>query len=291
MTPLITATEEKNRTDMSRSIKTGIAAASIAGLALTGCSASASDVPAFDDIEEAMWESMAASDAMAMTAVLPEAMASDAAIIEDMLGGDLTDLQIYGSLNESATAIRLGEDEDPIMSFFGDEVYVSMDMLFEAMGSTLPEVSQAEVEEMMGAFEGKYLDMSEEYPGDAETVDVSELLDQMRTAAESDQTDEVTGFNFHELQQEGSYMQLDMETEDTGWFYSIDGEGDQAIMNGEATQFLGVVSDHEAPRLERITKDGTRMEFTWDEEVDIPERPTEDQLVTEEDLMEVAMGQ
>lgn len=276
---------------MSRSIKTGIAAASIAGLALTGCSASASDVPAFDDIEEAMWESMAASDAMAMTAVLPEAMASDAAIIEDMLGGDLTDLQIYGSLNESATAIRLAEDADPIMSFFGDEVYVSMDMLSQAMGSTLPEVNQAELEEMMSAFEGKYLDVSEEYDAAAGTVDMANLLDQMRTAAESDQTDEVTGFNFHELQQEGSYMQLDMETDDTGWFYSIDGEGEQAIMNGEATQFLGIVSDHDAPRLERITNDGTRMEFTWDEEVDIPERPTDDQLVTEEDFMEIATGQ
>ena len=234
---------------------------------------------------------MAASDAMAMTAVLPEAMASDAAIIEDMLGGDLTDLQIYGSLNESATAIRLAEDADPIMSFFGDEVYVSMDMLSQAMGSTLPEVNQAELEEMMSAFEGKYLDVSEEYDAAAGTVDMANLLDQMRTAAESDQTDEVTGFNFHELQQEGSYMQLDMETDDTGWFYSIDGEGEQAIMNGEATQFLGIVSDHDAPRLERITNDGTRMEFTWDEEVDIPERPTDDQLVTEEDFMEIATGQ
>src|SRR5699024_6422839 len=114
---------------MSRSIRTILAAAAIGGVALTGCSPQASDVPAFDEVEPAMWEAMAASDAMGMTAVLPESMASDVAIIEELLGGDISDLQIYGSLNESATAIRLGEDSDPIMSFFGDEVYVSMGMM------------------------------------------------------------------------------------------------------------------------------------------------------------------
>ncbi len=275
---------------MSRSIRAGIAAAAIAGLALTGC-ARASDVPAFDEIEGAMWDSMAASEAMGMTAVLPEAMSSDAAIIEEMLGANLSDLQIYGSLDGAATALRLGEDQDPIMSFFGDEVFVSMDMMIEVMGSSLPQTERDQLSQMISEFAGKYIDVSEDYSAQADTISMADLLEQMRSAAESDQADEVTGFNFGELQQEGSYMQLDMETDDTGWFYSVDGEGDQAIMNGEAEQYIGVISDRDAPRLERINDGDTRMEFTWDDEVEIPQRPSDDQLVTEEDFMEMAMGQ
>ena len=86
-------------------------------------------------------------------------------------------------------------------------------------------------------------------------------------------------------------MQLDMETEDTGWFYHVDGEGEHAIMNGEATQTLGMTSDHDAPRLVRLTMDGSRMEFTWDDDVEIPQRPSDDQVVTEQDVMEATSGQ
>ncbi|MDN6457807.1 MAG: hypothetical protein L0K38_12290 [Yaniella sp.] len=267
---------------MSRSITTGVAAAAIASLALTGCGASASDVPAFEEIEGDMWESMAASEAVAMTAVLPEAMSSDAAIIEEMLGGNLSDLQIYGSLDESATAIRLGEDQEPIMSFFGDEVYVSMDMIQQTMNSSMAEEAE---------LEGKYLDISDDYDAASGTVDVADLLEDMRSTAESGGADEVTGFDFSQLQSEGSYMQLDMESDDTGWFYSIDGEDENAIMNGEAEQFIGLASDREAPRLLEIRDGDTSMDFSWDDEVEIPQRPSEDQLVTEEDVMGMALGQ
>lgn len=278
---------------MARSLKVGVAAAAIAGLVLTGCSPRASDVPAFDEIEPDMWEAMQSSEAMAMTAVLPEEMASDTAIIEDMLGGNLSDLQIYGALDGSGTAIRLGEDQDPIMSFFGDEVYVSMDMMLQAMSSS-PMADSAEAdlaEQLASEFEGKYLDISDDYAATGDTVDVADLLEEMRTAAESGEVDEVTGFNFSELQQEGTYMQLDMETDDTGWFYSIDGEDDTSIMNGEAEEYLGVITDRDAPRLERINSGDNRMEFTWDDEVEVPQRPSDDQLVTEQDFMAMVMGQ
>src|SRR5690625_2000324 len=149
---------------MSHSFRTGVVTVAIAGLALTGCSARASDVPAFADIEGDMWKAMAASEAVGMTAVLPQEMTSDAAVIEDMLGGDLSDLQIYGALEESATAIRLGENQEPIMSFFGDEVYVSMDMMLGTLKSSSAEAVEAELAEQLSTeFEGKYLEISEDY--------------------------------------------------------------------------------------------------------------------------------
>jgi hypothetical protein len=40
--------------------------------------------------------------------------------------------------------------------------------------------------------------------------------------------------------------------------------------------------------LDQIREGDHKMEFFWNDEVDIPERPTEDQLITEEDLMEMA---
>lgn len=273
---------------MSHSFRTGVVTVAIAGLALTGCSARASDVPAFADIEGDMWKAMTASEAVGMTAVLPQEMTSDAAVIEDMLGGDLSDLQIYGALEESATAIRLGENQEPIMSFFGDEVYVSMDMMLETMKSSSAEAVDAELAEQLSTeFEGKYLDISDDYDAATGAVDVAELLDEMRSAGESGQDDQVTGFSFGELQQEGSYMQLDMETDDTGWFYSVDGEDENAIMNGEAELYIAVLSDRDAPRLERIHSGDTRMEFTWDDDVEIPQRPSADQLVTEQDFMDM----
>lgn len=280
---------------MERSLKTGVAAAAIAGLALTGCSASASDVPEFDEIEGDMWGSMVSSDAMGMTGVVPEDMASDAPIIEDMLGGDLSDLEIYGSLDDSATAIRLGEDQDPIVSVFGDEVYVSTEMMLETMSSALmADATQAErdaLSQMTAEFDGTYIDISGEYDAATGGFDMAELLDEMRSAAEADRADEVTGFNFSELQQEGSYQQLDMDSDDTGWYYSVDGEDENAIMNGEAVHFIAITTDRDAPRLEKVRSGDTAMEFSWDDEVDIPQRPSEDQIVTEQDLMGLADGQ
>lgn len=279
---------------MSRSLKAAVAAAAIAGLVLTGCSARASDVPAFEDIEPDMWEAMESSQAVAMTAVLPEVMASDAAIIEEMLGGNISDLEIYGSLNESATAIRLG-DEDPIMSFFGDEVYVSMDMVWETMGDFMmaeAPVEQREMfEQMATEFEGKYLDVSDDYNATTDSVDVSDLLDEMRSAAEEGRADDVTGFNFDALHPDGEYAQLDNETDDTGWYYATQEMSEGDIMNGVVDEFIVVPTDRENPRLDRIREGENQMKFFWDEEVEIPERPTEDQLVTEEDFMEMAMGQ
>lgn len=272
---------------MSRSIRAVVTAAAIAGLALTGC-ASASDVPAFDDIEAQMWDSMAASEAMGMTGAVPDGMDEDTAVIEEMLGGSISELQIYGSLDGSATAVRFGEDQEPTMAFFGDDVYVSMDMMLQTMGSMLPEDQQ---EAITTEFAGKYADISDDFDATNQGLDMVDLLNQMRSAAESGQTDDVTGFNFGELNQEGTYMQLESESDDTGWFYSSDSEDETAIMNGESEQYIAVSTDRDAPRLEHIRNGETRMEFTWDDEVEIPQRPSDDQVVTEQDVMAMTSGQ
>ena len=268
--------------------------AAIAGLTLTACG-SDSDAPAFDDIEVNMWDAMSSADAMGITGTLPEAMASDAVIIEDMLGANVSDVQIYGSLTEPATAIRLGDDQEPIMYFFDDEVFVSWNMMVEVMTSPMgAEVSEAQLEEMRqntSEFDGKYIDVSENYASIADSMDMTQLLEQMRSAAESDQPDEITGLNFGDLQQEGAYMQVDMETEDTGWFYSIDGEDENAIMNGQAKQFIGIETDRDAPRLIEARNGESSMDFTWDDDVEVPERPSDDQILTEEDIRAAAVGQ
>lgn len=274
---------------MSRSIRTGLASAAILGLVLTGC-ARDSDAPAFDDIEPTMWESMSNADAMAMTAVLPESMADDP-MIEEILGGNLSNVEIYGSLNESATAMRLGEGEDPIVLFFGEDVYVSMETMWETMGSYLLTEAPAEqremIEQMAAGFEGKYLELSAEYDIN-DTVDMSEVLEEMRSAAEEGRADEVTGFNFSELQPEGEYARLDMETEETGWYYATQEMEEGDIMNGQVEKYIAIPTDRETPRLDQIREGDHKMEFFWNDEVDIPERPTEDQLITEEDFMSMA---
>ena len=274
---------------MSRSIRTGLASAAILGLVLTGC-ARDSDAPAFDDIEPTMWESMSNADAMAMTAVLPESMADDP-MIEEILGGNLSNVEIYGSLNESATAMRLGEGEDPIVLFFGEDVYVSMETMWETMGSYLLAEAPAEqremIEQMAAGFEGKYLELSAEYDID-DSIDMSEVLEEMRSAAEEGRADEVTGFNFSELQPDGEYARLDMETEETGWYYATQEMEEGDIMNGQVEKYIAIPTDRETPRLDQIREGDHKMEFFWNDEVDIPERPTEDQLITEEDFMSMA---
>ena len=67
----------------------------------------------------------------------------------------------------------------------------------------------------------------------------------------------MTGFDFSQLQSEGNYMQLIWKAM-TPLVLLIDGEGDNAIMNGEAEQFIGVASDREAPRLVEIADGDTR---------------------------------
>jgi hypothetical protein len=284
---------------MSRSIRTGIAAAAIAGLALTGCTARASDVPAFEDIEQDMWEAMESSEAVAITGLNPESVVteSDASMIGDVMGGDFSDLQVYGAMDGSATAISTGEGEAPIMSVFGEDVYVSMDMLFESLGDTMmagaSEEQRAQFDQLATTFEGSYLNVAEELEIDTDTVEtiqINDLLAEMRAAAEADRADEVTGFNFGDLQSEGSYQQLELEGDATGWYYSIHGVDEDGFMKDDSTEFIAVVTDREAPRLDHIRSGNTKMEFRWDDEVDLPQPPSEDQLVTEADFMEASLG-
>lgn len=278
---------------MARSFKTLIVSTAIAGLALTGCS-SGSDVPELSSIEATMWETMAGSDAMSITGGLPASMSDDAAIIEDMLGGNIADVQIYGSLDEAATAIRLSADQAPIMYFFGEDVYIELGTLLTSMDTAFPGIStpaeQEQLEQALAAFEGRYLDVSDGFGAAADTLDMGELLQEMRSAAEAGQPDPVTGFDFGQLQEAGSYQQLSVESDATGWFYSDIGLGENPDATSSAThgtfQYIAVTADDKAPRLAQVRNgEQSLMEFGWDDEVDVPERPSDDEIVTQEDVM------
>lgn len=278
---------------MARTFKALIATTAIAGLALTGCS-SGSDVPELSAIEPTMWEAMAASEAMSMTGGLPESMSGDAAIIEEMLGGNIADVELYGSLQESATAIRLGADQEPIMLFFGDDVYIEMGAVLNSMGTALAEnptaEQQAQLEQAATELAGRYLDVSDDFATAAQAVEMADLLVDMRGAAQAGEMDPVTGFDFGQLQPDGSYQQLSMDGDETGWFYSDTGLGENSSATADTFQYIAVTADDDEPRLEQVRNgEQSLITFDWDDEVQIPERPSDDQLVTQQDVM--SLGQ
>lgn len=271
-----------------------IAVVAVAGLVLTGCGGNSSDAPAFEDIEASMWESMANSEALSITGVLPDSMSGDAALVEEVFGGSVRDVEMYGSLQEQATAVRMGDNEEPFMVFFEDEAYVSFAMSIQAASAMFAEQAGGEelelLQQMSDDFAGKYIDVSEDYSAASDALGMADILESMRSSADSGQADQMTGFAFDQLQSEGAYMELSADSDETGWFYSVDGEDETSIMNGEAVEYIGVTSDHDSPRLQRMRDGETVVNFSWDDEVDTVEKPTEDQIVSEQDVMAAMMG-
>lgn len=304
--------------------------ASLSLIALTGCDGLSNggsgdgdndveDVPTLADIEDSMWDSMEESESVTMTADMEQIAAQDpegAAMFQEMLGSENMDFQFSGSLQESATSLKIGDEE--FMRIFGsDGVYMSSDAIFGILGAASSELSSEEQEvldEISGEVSGTWIDFSEEMQGDEdlEEMDLSVMLTEFRDGwdeGSSDDGDEEDSDSEDSDSEdadsdEGDAEESssdDSESGDSGSGISVDefkdAEGSLDERDGvdvwvyaEGDDELVVEADHDSPRMLSADDGEVSVTFSdWDE-TDAPEKPEDSDLLTEEDLNEIAGG-
>lgn len=252
---------------------------SAALVGVTACSGGGDpeEVPVFGDIEDTMWESMSEAESVTISADISAETQEDAfgsAMVEQMLGADVSEIAVYGSLDGSGSAMRFGE-EDFVRVFDGDTAYMSADRVVAMMtgwvGGDLGEEDQQAMEEFSDELEGQWLDYSDELSGDdLDDFEVSGLLESMRESWEEEDGDE-SPIQRSEISDEGVHEERDGEDV---WVYSGSEEGAELV----------IAADHDRPYILEVTDGSSAVELSGWDDTDAPERPDDSDLISEAEL-------
>lgn len=245
--------------------------------ALSACGDDVENPPNLSDIEDSMWDSMEDSDSVIITTDL--SALDESGDMEMFFGGEdgSSEISIYGDADGSATGVAFG-DEDTMLLFGDeeqvDEAYLAGSFMIEIteMFMGMGEVGDDEantMEEMENAVEGMWLDLSDDLSG-AEEITVREGILQSRDAWFGEATHE--GFlSADDVSDDGVHEERDGEDV---WVYA---EGDYELV---------VEADSDAPRIVSMTADGVTSTFSdWDE-TEAPERPSDDDILTEQEFQD-----
>lgn len=285
-------------TKMTTTKKTiGVLSIGALSFGLASCGDTAADEPvALADIEEAMWDSMEASDSVTVTVDLPamdeETSEAQSAAMVEMFGADFEQMSVYGAMDSSATAVSMGvaESGEEVMRVFGETVYMSVDFLLANAGAQmdLMEIGEEEGEEsdstlgdLRAEYDGKWLDMPFEAAG-AEGQTPADLIADLRAGWEADgegEDDEpVSGpMDKANLPQEGQPEERDGV--DVWVFASEDNDVE-----------LVVEADMDAPRILSASDGAVGMSFTeWDTS-GLPEEPAAEDVADENEVNDAMMS-
>lgn len=211
-------------------------------------------VPAFSEVEDAMWNAMLDADTVRVT-VQAEEIADN---IPEFFGIEANQLSWSTAVDGSRVSLHYGDNEDAVL-YFGQTVYMKGDVAFamyedafdEADISLLAE-DLADLWVLMDSFEGN----SAEYS----IIEAVERMqeDLARTVAD-----------------EGSLDELDA---DDVWMYPAE----------DADGWIKVAADRETPYLlESHSQDGTMTYSQWNA-AEVPAEPAREQVVTEQEVVDAA---
>lgn len=274
---------------------------SVALIALTGCgitfggegegegepnesSQSVEDVPALSDIADVMWDSMRDTGTVTLSADVHDLLGEDAQnvqLFEEMSDGGASEIQFYGSLKETATGMRIGDQE--LMRNFGDDgTYVSGDAIFNLLGNQnlgLSSAEQQQFDEIAAEFSDTWVDYSSEMQSDgsSDEMDLGVLFDELQQSWEGEDADVETPVDRDEISDEGTYEARDGQDV---WVYTGNEEGQELVIE----------ADHDAPKFVSVSEEGNVMSFTDWGSTEAPEKPDESQIMTEQEMEQQLTG-
>ncbi len=275
--------------------------ASVALVALTGCGAiagaegeeeneenngeSVEDVPALSEIDSQMWDSMQEAGTVTMTADVNEFLAEEdpqtAQMFEQMMGGENSEIQFFGSLDETATGMRFGDEE--LLRNLGDgEVYISADAIFNLLdGQSLglsPE-EQQQLDDAAAEFSDSWFDYSEEIQaeGDVEEIDLSVLFNDLQQSWKGEEADLDSPVEREQISDEGTH---EVRDEQDVWVYTGDEEGLELVLE----------ANHDSPKFVSLSSDDASVKFSDWGDTELPEQPEESQIMTEQDIEQQMSG-
>ncbi|NWN89536.1 MAG: hypothetical protein HLX51_13550 [Micrococcaceae bacterium] len=274
--------------------------ASLSLVALTGCSGimggegeegnneeaagNVEDVPALSEIDDQMWTSMEEAGNVTLTADLSAVAGEEPQAVEmfeQMGGGDLSDIRIYGALDGTASAMSLSEDD--LMRSFGEEgTFLSTDAIFNIISGQSMGLSSEEqqmFDDLKEEFAGSWIDYSNEMQaGDgSENFNVGVLFDELRDSWENGDDAEGTAVERGQISDEGTH---EVREENDVWIYTGQEEGQELVLQ----------ANHDAPMIASVSDEGATMHFSDWGETELPEQPDESQLMTEQDIQERMSG-
>ena len=265
---------------ISRSLLAATASASL--FVLAGCGGQGvEDVPALSEIDDLMWETMQQEGSVTMSTDLA-LIADGDPMVEQMFGG-ATDLSIYGALDGSATAVRVGEND--LMRVFGqDEAFLSGDALFamfEGEGMGLDASEQEQLESAAAELADSWIDFSSELSGSDEDFNIGELFSTLHDDWTGEEDSDDTPIDRSEISDEGTHeVRDDIDV----WVYPGEEEGQELVL----------IADHDAPKFYELSADDISMKFTDWGETESPARPDDANILTQEEaqqrIMEALMG-
>lgn len=281
---------------MTKTKKT-VGALSIAALSLglVSCGNDAADEPvALADIEEAMWDSMQASESVTVTIDLPamdeETRAAQTEVMMEMFGADFEQMSLHGAMDSSATAVSMGlsGSGEEVMRIFGDTVYMSVDFMIAnaAAQMSLTEVGEEEetndsASELRAEYADMWIDMPFESAG-AEGQTPADLIAELRAGweaeGEGEDDEPVSGpMDRTNLPEEGQPEERDGVAV---WVFASE-ENDVELV---------VEADEEAPRILWASDGEVGMSFTdWDASAD-PVEPIPEELADPNDVNDAMMS-
>lgn len=257
----------------SRKVLTATAGASL--IVLTACSSGGSNAeapPALSEIEHRMWEAMQDEGSVTVTTDLSMLTAGDEDVPEvfgEILSGETSAVTIYGELDGSATAVAVGGD-DMMRAFDQQEAYLAGDLLFSMFagaGMAAGGSEQATFDSLADEFSGTWIDFSSEF--NDEDISIHELFADL-------QDDWIDGDGDSPLDRS--------QISDTGT-HDVRNNVDVWVYEGAADgQELVLEANRDAPKILEMADAERRMTFSEWGSTTSPERPSEADLIGQDEL-------
>jgi len=233
------------------------------------------DAPTIGEIDESIWESSLNQDSVTISAEVPASSLGAATEDATPTEGENIQIELSGNMDGDGYSYTINET-------LGDYLIFS-DQAFQTVDSVIEEYAQAQVEDQGPSPE----ELRREVETEGEWVDITSLAAQLETPSlfiENFRTSMLSSAGIEDLSEWDLEPELDTRDGEDVWVYSEE--------TADATiQF--VVKAHEAePLLMEVHSETegqeTLVTFSDWNEVEEPERPEEDVVISEEDFMSIA---
>lgn len=233
------------------------------------------DAPTIGEIDESIWESSLNQDSVTISAEVPASSLGAATEDATPTEGENIQIELSGNMDGDGYSYTINET-------LGDYLIFS-DQAFQTVDSVIEEYAQAQVEDQGPSPE----ELRREVETEGEWVDITSLAAQLETPSlfiENFRTSMLSSAGIEDLSEWDLEPELDTRDGEDVWVYSEE--------TADATIQFVVKADEAEPLLMEVHSETegqeTLVTFSDWNEVEEPERPEEDVVISEEDFMSIA---
>lgn len=237
----------------------------------------AADAPTIGELDEGIWDASLNQESVTISAEVPASSMGAASEDATSTEGESIQIVLSGNMDGDGYSYTINET-------LGDYLIFS-DQAFQTVDSVIEEYAQAQVEDQGPSPE----ELRAEVETEGEWVDITSLAEQLETPSlfiENFRTSMLSSAGVEDLSEWDLEPELDTRDGEDVWVYSEE--------TAESTIQFVVKADEAEPLLMEVHSEAegqeTLVTFSDWNEVEEPERPAEDVVITEEDFMSIAQS-